>query len=67
MIFSLCHPPAGVFLLDLWFLLQTDLPICRPRLPLLKPGGEPIELWLAKIGLEHFGLVSSQHDFKNIY
>ena len=34
-----------------WFLSQTDFPICRPRLSLLKPEGEAVELWLENISL----------------
>ena len=42
---------AGVFLLNLWSLIQRDSPSYRPRLPLLKLECKPVELWLAKISL----------------
>ena len=45
---------------------RTDSRTCRPGLSLLKPKSKPVELWLAKISLYLFGLVSSDHDFKNI-
>ena len=40
---------------------------CPPGFSLLKPEGEPVELGLANSSLLLFGLVSSHHNFKNIW
>ena len=42
---------AGVLMVKLWFLSPTDFPSYRARLPLMKPEGEAVELWLAKFSL----------------
>ena len=42
---------AGGLTVKLWFLSPTDFPSYRPRLLLLKPEGEGVELWPAKISV----------------
>ena len=42
---------AGVLMVKLWFLSPTDSLSYRARLPLMKPEGEAVELWLAKFSL----------------
>ena len=38
-------------MMKFWCLSQTDSRTCRPMLSFLKPEGELVELWLAKISL----------------